>query len=315
MLVTLIGGGIGCARLAAPLADALDGGALTLVVNTGDDLWRYGLRICPDLDTNMYGLAGLRDRGRGWGLTGESFRTMEQLRVLGEDPWFNLGDLDMATHLLRTTMLRDGATLSEVTAHLAAATGVTTRLLPATDDEVATRVVTDRGELSFQEYFVKHRAEPAVRDVRYDGAAVAAPAPGVLPAIDDAELVVLGPSNPVASLGPVLAVAGIREALERRVERGAATVAVTSVVNGVAITDEGEARRARCRAAMMAARGVEHRAAGVGALLAGLAGTFVTDRVDAAEAGELAAMGYRALEADTVPVGADLVDTLRSVVA
>lgn len=300
MRVTLLGGGIGCSRLAVPLAAALGSGELTLVVNTGDDLWRHGLRICPDLDTNLYALSGLQDRERGWGVAGDSFRTMDQLRLLGVDAWFNLGDLDMATHLLRTSMLRDGASLSEVTAHLVATLELGVTLLPATDDEVTTRIGTEAGELSFQEYFVRHHAVDEVLGVRYAGSAAAAPAPRVLEAIAEADLVVLGPSNPLASLGPILAVPGIRATLEERQATGATTVAVTPVVAGVPIHAEGEARRARCRAAMMASIGLEHRAAAVGEILAGLADVFVVDRADASEAGALAAMGYRVVEAETI---------------
>lgn len=305
MRVTLIGGGIGCSRLAVPLADALGpasptAGTLTLVVNTGDDLWRHGLRICPDLDTNLYALSGLQDRERGWGVAGDSFRTMGQLRLLGEDAWFNLGDLDLAAHLLRSAMLREGATLTEVTAHLVATLGIGVMLLPATDDEVSTRVRTPSGDWSFQEYFVRRRAEDRVVEVSYDGAEHARPAPGVIDALRSADLVVVGPSNPVASLGPVLAVPGIREALETRHSDGTPTVAVTPVVSGVPITAEGEERRARCRAAMMASMGLAHRATGVGEHLAGLAEVFVLDRADAGESNALAAMGYTVVEADTI---------------
>lgn len=300
MRVTMLGGGVGCSRLAAPLAEALGPGDLTVVLNTGDDLWRYGLRICPDIDTNLYALSGLRDRERGWGVAGDSFRTMEQLRRLGEDAWFNLGDLDLATHLLRTARLRDGDTLSQVTAGLAASLGVGVRLLPMTDHEVATRVVTAAGELSFQEYFVQHRAEPEVLQVRYEGAASARPAPDVIASIESADLVVLGPSNPVSSLGPMLAVPGIAEALEARRASGGTTAVVTSVVSGVPIEAEGEAHRARCRAAMLASRGLAHSATSVGEVLEGLAEVFVLDRSDSAEAGDLASAGYRVVEADTI---------------
>ena len=300
MRVTLLGGGVGCSRLAVPLAAALGAGDLTVVANTGDDLWRYGLRVCPDLDTNLYALAGLRDAERGWGLAGESFRAMDQLRRLGDDAWFNLGDLDLATHLLRTGMLRDGAALSEVTARLVASLGLAVTLLPATDDEVATRVLTPAGERSFQEYFVQHRAQDEVLQVRYEGAEQAEPGPGVLAAIGEADLVVLGPSNPISSLGPVLAVPGVRRALCERVSSGHRSVAITPVVSGVPITVDGEAHRARCRAAMMASRGVEHRAAGVGALLAGLAGVVVLDSADAKETDALARLGYEVVEADTI---------------
>jgi LPPG:FO 2-phospho-L-lactate transferase len=187
-----------------------------------------------------------------------------------------------------------------VTAGLTAALGVGVTLLPATDDEIATRVVTPAGELSFQEYFVQHRAQAEVVEVRYRGADDAGPAPGVLSAIEDADLVVLGPSNPVTSMGPILAVPGIREALEARRRADGTTVAVTPVVNGVPIEADGEAHRARCRAAMMAARGFEHRSASVGEILSGLAEVFVLDRADAEEVDALERLGYQVVLADTI---------------
>lgn len=300
MRVTLLGGGIGCSRLALPLAGALEPHTLSIVANTGDDLWRYGLRICPDLDTNLYALSGLRDTERGWGVAGDSFRTMGQLRVLGDDAWFNLGDLDLATHLLRTGMLRDGFALSEVMAHLSATLELGVELLPCTDDEVQTRVHTPDGEFSFQEYFVQRGATDPVNEVHYLGAESSEPAPGVLGAIEDAELVVLGPSNTIASLGPILAVPGVRQALRSRRSTGRPTVAVTPVVNGVPIVAAGEEHRARCRSAMLASRGLQHRAASVGEVLRGLADVFVVDRADSAETDELAALGYRVVEADTI---------------
>lgn len=300
MRVTLLGGGVGSSRLAVPLAAALNAHELRLVVNTGDDLWRYGLRICPDLDTNLYALAGLRDAQRGWGVAGDSFRTMEQLRVLGDDAWFNLGDLDLATHLLRTGMLRDGFRLSEVMAHLTASLGVGVELLPCSDDEMHTRVHTPGGGFSFQEYFVQRGATDPVSQVLYLGAETAEPAPGVLGAIQDSELVVLGPSNTVTSLGPILAVPGVRQALRSRRSAGQPTVAVTPVVDGVPIVDPGEAHRARCRATMLAALGLDHRGAAVGELLADVAGTFILDRTDHDEAPALRALGFDVIETDTI---------------
>lgn len=298
--VTILGGGIGCSRLAAPMADLLGPGALTLVVNTGDDHWRYGLRICPDLDTNLYALSGLQDRERGWGVAGDTFRTMEQLRLLGDDPWFALGDLDLALHLRRTALLRDGATLSEATARVVDALGLSVRLLPMSDDPVESRMQTPVGELGFQEYFVQRRAEDPVQGVRLDGIESAAPAPGVLEAVGTADLVVVGPSNPVASIEPILALPGVRDALVARKAAGRPTVAVTPIVEGIPIHDEGEARRARCRAALLATGGRSHRATSVGELLAGMITAFVLDEADAAEAPGLAALGFDVVRADTV---------------
>jgi LPPG:FO 2-phospho-L-lactate transferase len=283
-----------------PLAGALARGALSLVINTGDDLWRYGLRICPDLDTNLYALSGWRDTERGWGVAGDSFRTMERLRLLGEDAWFNLGDLDLATHLLRTEMMRGGSSLSEVTAHLASVMELGVELLPCTDDEVRTSLRTPGGDRSFQEYFVLRRAVDPVDEVRYLGVESAKPGPGVLRAIDDADLVVLGPSNTVTSLGPILAVPGVRQALRERRAAGAPTVAVTPVVDGVPISEEGEAHRARCRRATLASLGLEHRSGAVGELVVDVAATFVLDRADHLESRMLRELGLEVIEADTV---------------
>jgi LPPG:FO 2-phospho-L-lactate transferase len=291
----MLAGGIGASRLAVPMAAALGAERLTLVVNTADDVWLHGLRICPDLDTNLYALAGLRDAGRGWGVADDSFRAMGQLRRLGGDPWFALGDVDLAMHLRRTGRLREGAALSEATAEVAAHLGVMVRLLPMTDAEVATVVETDAGPLGFQEWFVARRAEDAVRSVTRHGIEAARPAPGVLEAIAAADLVVVGPSNPVASIEPILALPGVREAVASR-----PALAVTPVVSGVPITDEGEARRARSRAALLAARGLEHTATAVASCYRNLVSTFVLDDHDAAEAAAIEALGLTVVVTSTL---------------
>ncbi len=295
--VTMLGGGFGCSRLAVPLAAELATGDLTLVVNTADDLWRYGLRICPDIDTNLYGLASLGDRARGWGLAGDTFHTMNRLRELGEDPWFNLGDLDLATHFLRTELLADGHTLTELTEILARSFGVETRVLPMTDAEVGTRLTTADGTHPFQEWFVKMRAAGPVEQVNYDGIEEAEATPEVLAAISDADLVVLAPSSPVASIEPILALPGVRELLTAR---RPSVVAVTPIVAAVPITHEGQAHRARAREEQMRARGLAHTATEVAGLYAELAGTFVLDRADAAEKAPIQTNGQCVVEADTI---------------
>jgi len=341
--VTMLAGGIGASRLAVPLArllaehgegegDALGPPRLTLVVNTADDVWLHGLRVCPDIDTNLYALAGIGDAVRGWGVRGDTFAAMDQLRREGGDPWFALGDRDLATHLRRTDLLRAGATLSEATAELAAQLGITVRVLPMTDAEVSTEIATGgSGEiatggsgdvatggsgdvatggsgdvatgdvaggnrvLGFQEWFVRHRAEPAVRAVRWRGIEAAQPAPGVLEAIGGADLVVLGPSNPVASIEPILALPGVRAAVAAR-----GAVAVTPVVSGVPITDEGEARRARSRAALLAVRGLPHTATAVATHYRDLLHTFVLDEHDADQAATIEALGPAVVLAPTL---------------
>lgn len=309
MRVTMVGGGVGASRLAVPLARRLGPGSLTLVVNTADDLWRYGLRVCPDLDTNLYALAGWRDVERGWGLEGDTFRTMDRCRDLGDDAWFSLGDLDLATHLLRTGWLRDGVPLHEVTRRLAQRADVGVTVLPMTDDEVATTVHTPSGPLRFQDFFVREGARPEVVAVDWDGLATARPAPGVVDAIAGADLVVLGPSNPVASVLPALSLAGVRDAVTRT-----RTVAVTPVVRGVPITDHGEAHRARSRAAMLAARGLDHSARSVAELYRDVADAFVLDRADAEEAAAIEALGLEVRVAATILTDDQTGDALADVV-
>ncbi|HEY4409076.1 MAG TPA: GTP cyclohydrolase II [Acidimicrobiia bacterium] len=274
-----LGGGIGASRLWSPLAASAPAGSLTLVVNVADDVWMHGLRACPDIDTVLYALSGWQDPARGWGVSGDSFECMESLRRLGEDVWFNMGDRDLATHLLRTRLLHEGQNLADVTARLAGALGVPARVLPATSDEVRTVIRTAGGaELGYQEYLVQRRAADAVTDVRWDGLPASQPGPSVIDAIEAADLIILGPSNPVASVLPILGVPGVREAIR---DSAARVVAVTPVVTSVRITDEGEARRARSRAALLGALGLPHSPSSVAGLYRDLIDTFVIDEADA----------------------------------
>ena len=227
--VVLLSGGVGGARFADGVARALEPGALTCIVNTGDDFTHLGLSICPDLDTVMYTLAALGDETRGWGLQNETFAAMEMVRRYGGPGWFALGDRDLATHLVRTEALRAGEPLSSVTARLCAALGVHARILPMADAPCRTMIETvTEGTLPFQQWFVARRAQPPVRAVRFDGRP--SPAPGVVAAIDEAELVLIGPSNPYVSLDPILALDGVRAALARR-----PVVAVSPIVGGRAV--------------------------------------------------------------------------------
>ncbi len=226
--VVALSGGVGGARLVDGLAAVLPPEALTVVVNTGDDFRHWGLWISPDLDTVMYTLAGLADRERGWGLTGESFRTLEAVASLGGAAWFQLGDRDLATHILRTERLLEGQSLSEVTASLCRALGIGPKVLPMADEPQPTWIECDQGCLSFQDWLVGQRGQPRVNEVLFEGSAV--PAPGVVEAIRDADLVVLPPSNPYVSLDPILALEGVSEAVRQR-----PVVWVSPLVHGRAV--------------------------------------------------------------------------------
>ena len=287
--VTLLAGGVGGAKLAQGLDRASDD--LTVVVNTGDDAVIYGLHVSPDLDTVMYTLAGIANPETGWGVAGDTFATLEAMARLGEETWFRLGDRDLATLVLRTARLRAGVPLSTTTAELAAALGVRARLLPMTDDAVATLVDTPAGRLEFQDYFVRRRHEDEVLGIVLDGIEEAAPAPGVLDALD-ADVVVIGPSNPFVSIGPVLAVPGVRERLAASRAR---RVAVSPIVGGRAL--KGPA------AAMLGAMGHDVSALGVARLYAGLADVFVLDESDRDLAPAVEELGMAALVTRTVMGG------------
>lgn len=305
-----LGGGIGASRLWRALVAVVNPAELTLVVNTGDDMWLHGLRICPDVDTTLYALSGRQDPQRGWGVRDESFRVMDTVRDLGEPVWFNLGDRDLATHLLRTGMLARGAGLAEVTQRLAEAMGVHVRVLPMTEQEVATHVETVHGTLLYEEFLVRHAAQPEVQRVTYDGIEDAVATPGVLEAIAEADLVVLGPSNPLASMVPILRLPGIADAL--RVTPGP-VVAVTPIVNGVPITDPGEHRRAISRAALLRSIGMPATASAVAELYRDLCQTYVLDLADAGEADVVRGCGVEAAVVSTLIAqtpDTSLIDTL-----
>lgn len=213
-MIVILTGGTGGAKLVEGLAAVLDQTQLTLICNTGDDCFFHGLYISPDIDTITYTLAGLSDTEKGWGIKGDTFVALEQLRRLGGDAWFHLGDKDLATHITRTRLLNEGFKLSEITKQICRALGVSATILPMSDERVETRLRTSRGEISFQEYFVKERWAPDVIAVRFAGAEQSQPAPGVLEAIRGAKVIIIGPSNPITSIGPILAVPEIRAALE-----------------------------------------------------------------------------------------------------
>src|SRR5579871_1022208 len=232
-MIVVFTGGTGGAKLVQGLQQVLAPDRLTVIVNTGDDLDWWGLHVSPDIDSALYALAGLLSSDRGWGVEGDSFRCLERMQQLDQPSWFSLGDLDLATHLTRTAMLRAGKTLSEATAALAAKFGLSARVVPMSDDRVATMLHTEKGTLTFQEYFVRERHQVDVCGVRFEGAEQARPAPGVIESIECADAIVFAPSNPVTSIGPILAVPGIRDALRRT---SAPVVAVSPIVGGAAVS-------------------------------------------------------------------------------
>jgi LPPG:FO 2-phospho-L-lactate transferase len=294
MRVTALAGGIGAGKFLRGLVRAVPPRDVTAIVNTADDVAMHGLHVSPDLDSVTYWLGDVFDGERGWGRRGETFRATEELRAFGApDSWFNLGDLDLATHLFRTRLLADGATLSEVTARVTARFGVAARLLPMSDDPVTTRVtvVADGEELDlhFQEYWVKRHARDDVKALRYEGAGDARPAPGVLEAIRGADALVICPSNPVASIGPILAVPGVRDALAGH---RAHVVGVSGIVGGAPLA--GMADR------LMPVAGVEVTAAGAAECYRGLLGAWVIDEVDRGLLPRIEATGVRAGATDTI---------------
>jgi LPPG:FO 2-phospho-L-lactate transferase len=281
-------GGLGGSRFVDSLARADGAEKVTAIGNVGDDLELLGLHVSPDLDTVLYTLAGLLDEERGWGVRDESYAALDQVRALGGEAWFTLGDRDIGLHLVRAAALREGAPLSETFARLAAALGVDVRLLPVTDDWLRTKIVTAEGELDFQTWFVGRRHADEVLGVRYEGAESARPGPGVLEAIGAADTVFLAPSNPFVSVRPVLAVPGVAEAVASH----GRVVAISPIVGGRALRGP--------LAEMLVSLGHEASAVGVARIYAGVASAFVLDPEDAALAPQVEALGLRAIVAPIV---------------
>jgi len=287
--IVALAGGVGAARFLEGLTRVVDPQRLWIVGNTGDDTEMHGLHISPDLDTVAYTLAGLANPEHGWGLEGDTFHCLEALRKLGVDAWFQLGDRDFATHLYRTVRLREGASLTQVTAELALAQGLRMLLLPMTDQRVRTLVKTRRGVLDFQTYFVRRRARDTVLGVTFDGARKARPAAGLLQAIRQAAGIIVCPSNPIISIGPILAVPGIREALRKST---APVAAISPIVGGRAL--KGPAAR------MMKSLGMRVSALGVAEVYRDFLDVFVLDAVDARQASKIEALGMRVVVTDTI---------------
>ncbi len=292
-MIVALAGGVGGAKLAQGLALALPPSDLAVVVNTADDFDLYGLRICPDLDTVLYTLAGIANPETGWGIAGDTYASLDAIARYGREPWFRLGDQDIATHILRTERLRAGATLTATMAELAGALGVTARILPMTDDPVATLVDTPAGRLEFQEYFVGRKQADEVLGVTFRGIEAARLPDGVAAAIAAAELIVVCPSNPIVSIGPILAVPGFRAGLDAA---AVPIIAVSPIVGGRAL--KGPADR------MLASLGHGVSAAGVASLYAGLVDGMVVDEADRDLAPAIAAdSGMETLVTQTVMGG------------
>jgi LPPG:FO 2-phospho-L-lactate transferase len=288
-MIVALAGGVGAARFLEGLVAVVEPSEVTAIVNTGDDAVFYGLHVSPDIDIVVYTLTGLVDQAQGWGLRGDTHNALSMLESYGRPTWFQLGDRDFGTLIARTELLRDGVPLSEVTDRLRRALGLTVRLLPMTDDPVGTQVRTPEGLLPFQEYFVHRHCEPEVLEIVYGGMAEARPAPGLLEAIGRAETIVFCPSNPLVSLGTILTVQGVREALRATPAR---RVAISPIVAGGTI--KGPADR------MMRGLGWEVSAVGVAQAYRDVLDVMVIDQADAELAPRVRELGLRVVVTDTI---------------
>ncbi len=297
MRVVTLAGGTGGAKLSHGLQAVLPPGDLTVIANTGDDTGRHGLLVMPDHDSVLYMLAGRFDDERGWGLAGETWTVMDGLAEYGEEAWFRLGDRDFATHIARTARLHAGVSLTATVLGLQAALGVRSAILPMADEPVRTEVRVEEGWLDFQEYFVHRHQAPDVLEVRFKGIEDARPSVAVVAALGAARVVIVGPSNPIVSIGPILTVPGMRAYISAARERGVPVVAVSGIVGGKAL--KGPADR------MLVALGHELSARGVARIFARDVDGFVLDRVDAALEPDIAALGLRTLVTDTIMADED----------
>ena len=287
--VTALAGGVGASKLLLGLYEVMDPRALTVIVNTGDDITLHGLKISPDLDIVTYTLAGIVDPAKGWGFRGETFHALKRLAKYGRADWFNLGDRDLATHIHRTALLAEGKTLTEAAESVRTALGVKARILPMSDEPIPTIIDSSEGVLHFQEYLVKRRCEPIVQAIRFEGAESARPAPGVLQAIQDADRIIICPSNPLISIGPILAVPGIRDALRARKRD---VIAVCPIVGGKSLKGPSDK--------MLAQLGYDTSALGVAKLYSDFIGTFVIDSADASQADSIRALDMEVVVLPTV---------------
>ena len=287
--IAALAGGVGASKLVLGLYEVMDPQELTIIVNTGDDIVLHGLKISPDLDIVTYTLAGIVDPAKGWGFRGDTFHALKRLAVYGRPDWFNLGDQDLATHIHRSAQLEEGKTLSEVAESIRVALGVKARILPMSDNPVPTIIESNEGAMHFQKYLVKRRTEPLVEGIRFAGVEQASPAPGVLEAIWEASRIIICPSNPLISIGPILAVPGVRERLRARQKD---VVAVCPIVGGKSLKGPSDK--------MLEQLGYEATSLGVAKLYADFSGAFVIDPEDKRHAGAISALGMKVAILPTV---------------
>ena len=288
-MIVALAGGVGAARFLTGLTRLVENEDLSVIVNTGDDIELFGLHISPDLDIVTYTLACIVDEAKGWGVMGDTFQCLEMLKAHGLDTWFGLGDRDLATHLYRTESLKKGYTLTQITREISSVLGLKTKILPMTDDVFETRVRTSEGSIHFEEYFVRRQAKDEVLGVEFVGATTAKPAPGVLDAILEAEIVVVCPSNPVVSIGTILEVDGVRDALKRT---NARVIGISPIVAGMPI--KGPADK------MLRGLGFEVSAYGVAKIYSDFLDTFVIDTKDTGSKSRVETLGVNVKVTNTV---------------
>jgi LPPG:FO 2-phospho-L-lactate transferase len=288
-MITALAGGVGAARFLCGLVKVIDEKALSVIVNTGDDMELYGLHISPDVDIVAYTLAGIVDDAKGWGIKYDTFNFLESLNRFGCETWFNLGDRDLATHMFRTMRLKQGLTLSEVTAEVSKSLGVKTKILPMTNDKFETYITTKDGSIHFEEYIVKKGAAEEILGVTFLGSKCAKPAAGVISAIEAAELVIVCPSNPIVSIGTIIGLKGVRQALKQTRAR---KVAISPIVAGVPV--KGPADK------LLRGLGLEVSAFSVAKLYADFLDIFIIDTVDAAQKSRIEQLGLTVKVTNTI---------------
>ena len=289
IMLTALAGGVGAARFLTGLVKLVNGKDLSIIVNTGDDIELFGLHISPDIDIVTYTLAGIVNEEKGWGIRGDTFHCLEALKQFNPEAWFNLGDKDLATHMFRTDMLKNGLKLSDVTAQISHALGLKVTILPMTDDKFETRILTEMGSVHFQEYLVKRAAKDEVLGVEFIGAKSANPAPGVVESIMEAEMVIICPSNPVVSIGTILAVNSVRDAIRRT---DAKKVAISPIIAGAPV--KGPADK------LLRGLGFEVSAYSVAKLYSDFLGTFILDAADSAEKDKIEKLGIEVKVTNTI---------------